>query len=161
MKTFGGLPFASMINTLQSSELEKHSPVRLNDLLTTSRSEPLCLVSLVLQFPFKLHPSGPLQGGVVDRGLSEGAHDAAVAACAPSRGSPAQNLAGTGRPANRCPSIRPGRSSIRRPSDSSRRQRAAANRAGAQTGERRDAGAFHTALTSSPGSVRRTRSSPP
>jgi hypothetical protein len=35
MKTFGALPFATMINTLQSSELEKHSLVRLSDLLST------------------------------------------------------------------------------------------------------------------------------
>jgi hypothetical protein len=35
VKTFGALPFASVILTLQSSELEKHSLVRLNDLSKT------------------------------------------------------------------------------------------------------------------------------
>jgi hypothetical protein len=35
MKTFGALPFTSMILTLQSSELRKHSLVRLIDLLQT------------------------------------------------------------------------------------------------------------------------------
>jgi hypothetical protein len=34
-KTFDALPFASMINVLQSSKLEKHSLVRLNDLSKT------------------------------------------------------------------------------------------------------------------------------
>ena len=33
--TFDALPFASMIPTLQSSELRKHSLVRLNDLCET------------------------------------------------------------------------------------------------------------------------------
>jgi hypothetical protein len=37
MKTFGVLPCACMINFLQSSELRKHSLVRLNDLLLTVR----------------------------------------------------------------------------------------------------------------------------
>jgi hypothetical protein len=37
VETFGVLPFASVIPTLQSSELRKHSPVRLNDLLQTER----------------------------------------------------------------------------------------------------------------------------
>jgi len=35
VRTFGALPFASMIRTLQSGELRKHSPVRLNDLFAT------------------------------------------------------------------------------------------------------------------------------
>jgi hypothetical protein len=35
IKTFGPLPLSSMIKTLQSSELRKHSLVRLNDLLST------------------------------------------------------------------------------------------------------------------------------
>jgi len=35
IKTFGALPFASMIPTFQSGELRKHSPVGLNDLLHT------------------------------------------------------------------------------------------------------------------------------
>jgi len=35
VKTFGALPFANMINTLQSSKLEKHSLVFLNDLSKT------------------------------------------------------------------------------------------------------------------------------
>jgi hypothetical protein len=35
METFGALPFTSMISTLQSSELRKHSLVRLIDLLPT------------------------------------------------------------------------------------------------------------------------------
>jgi hypothetical protein len=35
VKTFGALPFTSMISTLQSSELRKHSLVRLSDLLQT------------------------------------------------------------------------------------------------------------------------------
>jgi hypothetical protein len=34
-RTFGALPFASMILVLQSGELRKHSPVRLDDLLQT------------------------------------------------------------------------------------------------------------------------------
>ena len=37
IKTFGPLPLSSMIKTLQSSELRKHSLVRLNDLLSTQR----------------------------------------------------------------------------------------------------------------------------
>jgi hypothetical protein len=35
IKTFGALPFASMIKTLQCSKLGKHLLVRLNDLSTT------------------------------------------------------------------------------------------------------------------------------
>jgi hypothetical protein len=35
IQPFGALPFASMIRTLQSSELRKHSLVRLNDLFAT------------------------------------------------------------------------------------------------------------------------------
>lgn len=35
IRTFGVLPFASMIRILQSSELRKHSLVRLYDLLQT------------------------------------------------------------------------------------------------------------------------------
>jgi hypothetical protein len=33
IETFDALPFVSMIPSLQSGELRKHSPVRLNDLL--------------------------------------------------------------------------------------------------------------------------------
>ena len=35
VRTFGALPFACMIRALQSGELRKHSPVRLNDLSVT------------------------------------------------------------------------------------------------------------------------------
>jgi hypothetical protein len=35
IRTFGALPFASMILTFQSGELRKHSPVGLGDLLPT------------------------------------------------------------------------------------------------------------------------------
>ena len=36
VKTFGPFPLPSMIPALQSGELRKHSPVRLNDLYRTS-----------------------------------------------------------------------------------------------------------------------------
>ncbi|WP_292257128.1 hypothetical protein, partial [Marinospirillum sp.] len=60
-RTFGALPFASMILPFQSGELRKHSPVGLNDLLLTQR--------VGYRFPWStklVFTSSALQGGVVD-----------------------------------------------------------------------------------------------
>jgi len=45
IRTFGALPFASMIRTFQSGELRKHSPVGLVDLFVTERLTPQTLVN--------------------------------------------------------------------------------------------------------------------
>jgi hypothetical protein len=65
--TFGALPFASMISALQSGELRKHSPVRLNDLSQTSAN-----VSRRYSAPWSTQPayhlaSSGLQAVVIDK----------------------------------------------------------------------------------------------
>jgi len=54
VKTFGALPFASMMFPLQSSVLQTHSLVRLDDRLTRHADWlPLSLVNRALAFPSK------------------------------------------------------------------------------------------------------------
>jgi len=45
IRTFGVLPFTSMIRTFQSGKLRKHSPVSLDDLFVTERFAPQTLVN--------------------------------------------------------------------------------------------------------------------
>ena len=70
VKTFDALPFAGMMLTLQSSELEKHALVRPDDLLTTQADWcPLFLVNQALAFAARKSVDGLV--GVVETRLSD------------------------------------------------------------------------------------------
>ncbi len=68
IRTFGALPFASMIRTFRSGELRKHSPVGLADLSVTERLSPQTLVNQACRscpsFRGSVNRSIPMASGV-------------------------------------------------------------------------------------------------